>query len=84
MSKRAFNYSMVRVICQGSIKECDFCKNVNVDGRISEGYCSQCGRPLWKKPGEKCSFILGYYDRNYRQENKVHIKCKFCNTVTSI
>lgn len=81
MSKHVFNYSMVRIVCQGKISDCEFCKD---DKSLKEGYCSKCGRPLWKKPGEICGFIIGYKDRNYHQQNKVHIKCKFCSTITSV
>ena len=84
MNQRNYNYSMIRIVCKGKIKSCDFCKGVNEDGAIHEGFCSQCGRPLWKKPGEDCSFIIGYKDRNYRQQDKIHIKCKFCNTMTTV
>ena len=80
-SKKSFNYAMCKIICNGTIKSCEFCKNID---NIQEGFCEKCGRPLWKKTGEHCGFILGYYDRNYHQNNKVHIKCKFCNTLTSI
>jgi hypothetical protein len=82
-TKRKFNYSMVRVVCRGEIKSCDFCKIDESDESCKEGYCHKCGRPLWKKPGEECGFIVGYLDHNYRQQNKVHFKCKFCNTVTT-
>jgi hypothetical protein len=81
--KRKFNYSMIRVICQGTIKSCNFCEQEALSENSHEGYCAKCGRPLWKKPGEKCNFIVGYLDHNYRQQNKVHFKCKFCNTVTT-
>jgi hypothetical protein len=84
MTKRNFNYSMIRIVCQGKIKTCDFCKDNKDNETIKEGYCAKCGRPLWKKSGDNCGFIVGYKDRNYRQQNKVHIKCKFCNTVTSV
>jgi hypothetical protein len=79
-----YNYSMIRIICQGKIKTCDFCREEDNNTTVKEGYCSKCGRPLWKKSGEHCGFILGYQDKNYKQQNKIHIKCKFCNTVTSI
>jgi hypothetical protein len=77
-----FKYAMVRIVCEGVIKTCKFCEGDSET--IKEGYCAMCGRPLWKKPGERCGFILGYADKNYRQQDKVHIKCKFCNTVTTI
>ena len=76
-----YNYSMVRIVCKGKIKVCDFCKDKK---EIQEGYCKMCGRPLWKKSGEDCNFIIGYKDKNYHQQNKVHIKCKYCNSITSI
>lgn len=81
-----YNYSMQRIVCTGSIKTCEFCKEDDSDeSKISkEGYCPKCGRPLWKKAGEKCGFILGYADRNYHQQDKIHIKCKFCNSMTTI
>ena len=84
MNKPNYNYAMLRVVCQGKIKSCEFCKEEKDKETIKEGFCSQCGRPLWKKPGESCGFIVGYLDRNYHQTNKVHIKCKFCNTMTSV
>lgn len=80
--KDDFNYAMRRVICNGIIKTCDFCKEDS--DRIQEGYCSKCCRPLWKKPGEPCNFILGYRDKDYHQVDKIHIKCNFCNTMTTI
>lgn len=79
--KQNFNYNMVRIVCQGKISACDFCKDIET---INEGYCSKCGRPLWKKSGEECGFIIGYKEKTYHQQNKVHIKCKFCNTMTSV
>ena len=83
MENRRFGYSMVRVVCKGIIKSCKFCESEDIN-EIREGYCPKCGRPLWKKPGDSCGFIVGYADRNYRQQNKVHFKCKYCNTVTTI
>lgn len=84
MNSKPFIYSMIRVVCQGKIKACNFCKENENNGIAKEGYCSKCGRPLWKNPGETCSFIIGYIDRNYKQNGKVHIKCKNCNTITTI
>ena len=75
---------MIRIVCQGIIKNCEFCKEDENKESIKEGYCPKCGRPLWKKSGDKCGFIIGYKDRNYHQLNKIHIKCKFCNTVTTV
>jgi hypothetical protein len=83
--KKKFNYSMVRVVCQGKIKSCDFCKEqVNDEKIIREGYCSKCGRPLFKNPGDHCGQVIGYYDRRYRQQEKVNIVCRFCRTITTI
>jgi len=79
-----YSYSMVRIVCQGKIKDCDHCKEPEGKETVREGYCKLCGRPLWKQSGDACGFIIGYHDRNYNQQNKVHIKCKFCNTVTTI
>ena len=79
--KRDFNYSLVRIVCQGTIKGCDFCKDVK---EIHEGYCSQCGRPMYKKIGSPCNFILGYKDNNSKLKGNIHIKCKYCNTTTTI
>jgi hypothetical protein len=28
--------------------------------------------------------VVGYHDRNYRQQEKVHFVCRFCRTITSI
>lgn len=81
--QRKYNYQMVRIVCGGKIKSCDFCKDVNENKIIEEGYCKMCGRPLYKKPGESCGFVIGYVDRNYRQQDKVHFICRFCNTITT-
>jgi hypothetical protein len=32
----------------------------------------------------KCGYIIGYYDRSYKQQQKVHFKCKMCSTITTI
>ena len=79
---RKFNYKLVRIVCQGQIKSCPFCSDNSET--IKEGYCKMCGRPLWKKPGEKCGFILAYVDRNYHQKDKINIVCRNCKTITTI
>jgi hypothetical protein len=79
-----YRYRMVRVVCHGKIKTCEFCKNLDYENHSYEGFCSKCGRPLDKKPGVECGHIVGYYDRGYHQQNKVHFKCKMCSTITSI
>lgn len=84
MQKRKFNYAMVKVVCEGTIKSCEFCKDIHDDGKIREGFCSKCGRPLDKKPGDSCNHIIAYLDKNYHQKNKVHIKCKLCCSVTTV
>jgi hypothetical protein len=83
--KKRFNYSMVRVVCKGQIKPCDFCKDqVNDATVIREGYCTKCGRPMFKNPGDLCGQIVGYYDRRYKHQDKVHFTCRFCRTITTI
>lgn len=83
--KKNFNYSMVRVVCQGKIKSCASCKEqVNNETVMYDGYCSKCSRPLCKNEGDLCGQVVGYYDRRYRQQDKVHITCRFCRTITSI
>jgi hypothetical protein len=79
-----YRYRMVRVVCQGKIKTCKFCEGLDYEKHSYEGYCTQCGRPLYKKPGDECNFIVGYVDRLYKQQNKVHFKCKFCQTITTV
>jgi hypothetical protein len=79
----AYNYRMVRVVCEGTIKSCKFCNDLDYE-KMHEGYCRKCGRPLDKKPGEKCNFIVGYTDREYHQQDKVHFKCKMCSTLTTV
>jgi hypothetical protein len=79
---------MVRVVCQGKIKSCKFCNDLDYGSEKKEvkheGFCNMCGRPLYKKPGENCNFIVGYVDRGYKQQNKVHFKCKMCPTITTV
>lgn len=75
---KSYKYSMVRIVCNGTIHGCDHCKN---NKEISEGYCHLCGRPLWKKVGEKCNVILGYHDRSVNTQGKVSVKCKWCNSI---
>lgn len=83
-----YKYRLIRVVCEGKIKSCKFCKDLDYgsDGHkiMHEGFCSKCGRPLDKKPGDTCNFIVGYYDRNYRQIDKIHFKCRNCQTLTTI
>lgn len=82
---KKFNYSMVRVVCQGNIKSCEFCKEViNTKELKHNGFCSMCGRPLDKNPGDPCAFIIGYIDRRYKQQDKVHLICRFCKTITTV
>jgi hypothetical protein len=85
--KMAYKFSMIKVTCIGTIKGCDKCKDTDFD----EGYCSFCSRPLWKKIGDPCNFILGYYEPDSVERTKApklnrgkyHQKCKFCNTMTT-
>lgn len=85
-----YKYKMVRVVCKGKIKSCEFCKgtddekNESGDRIMYEGYCTKCGRPLDKKTGDDCNFIVGYVDHYLKQQGKVHFKCKFCQTMTTI
>jgi hypothetical protein len=74
---------MVRVVCEGKIKCCKFCNDLDYDKK-HEGFCVQCGRPLDKKPGVDCKFIIGYVDRAYKQQQKVHFKCQRCSTITTL
>lgn len=83
----AYNYKMVKIVCRGTIKSCSRCAETG----FMEGYCPQCGRPLWKNPGDPCRFILGYVERTNDQKQgnnlcggKVNFKCTMCNTVTTI
>lgn len=80
----SYNYSMVRVNCNGKIKSCEFCKEDENNKMNKEGYCVKCGRPLWKKEGESCNFIIGYLDRNFHQKQKVHFRCRYCNSITTV
>lgn len=83
--KKKFNYSMVRVVCKGKIKTCESCKDlINDKNVIREGYCVKCGRPLYKNEGDICGQVVGYFDRRYKQQEKVHISCRFCRTITTI
>lgn len=78
-----YRYRMVRVVCKGKIKTCNFCNDLDYE-KAHEGYCKKCGRPLDKKPGDECNFIVGYVDQLYKQQDKVHFKCKMCSTLTTI
>lgn len=78
-----YRYRMVRVVCKGKIKSCKFCNDLDYD-KAHEGYCRKCGRPLDKRPGEECNFIVGYVDQLYKQQDKVHFKCKMCSTLTTV
>jgi hypothetical protein len=83
--KRKYNYAMVRVVCEGKISSCEFCSDkLNTKELRYDGFCSKCGRPLDKNPGDACSFIIGYVDRRYRQQDKVHIICRYCKTIKTI
>jgi deoxyribodipyrimidine photolyase-like uncharacterized protein len=78
-----YRYRMVRVVCKGKIKSCNFCNDLDYEKK-HEGYCTKCGRPLDKKPGDECNFIVGYVDHLYKQQDKVHMKCKMCSTLTTV
>lgn len=78
-----YRYRMVRVVCKGKIKTCKFCNDLDYE-KAHEGYCKKCGRPLDKRPGDECNFIVGYVDREYHQQDKVHFKCKMCSTLTTV
>lgn len=78
-----YRYRMVRVVCQGKIKSCKFCEDLDYEKK-HEGFCRKCGRPIDKKPGDDCNFIIGYVDRLFKQQNKVHFKCKMCSTITTV
>jgi hypothetical protein len=83
--KKKLNYSMVRVVCDGTIKPCEFCKEViNTKELKHEGYCAKCSRPLDKNPGDPCRYIVGYLDHRYKQQDKVHLICRFCKTITTV
>jgi len=83
-----YRYRMIRVVCEGTIKSCAFCNELDYGTEekiiMHEGFCTKCGRPLDKKPGDKCNFIVGYRDRGYKQQNKVHFKCRNCQTITTV
>lgn len=80
-----YNYSMLRVVCVGKIKSCKFCEDIiNDKTNVYEGFCKKCGRPLDKNPGEDCRFIVGYVDRRFHQQEKVHFRCRYCNTLTTL
>lgn len=84
ISDRKYNYAFVRVVCEGKIKSCEFCQKIlNTDNKKHEGYCSKCGRPLDKNPGDHCGRIIGYLDGRYRQQDKVNFICRYCNTITT-
>ena len=84
----AYKFSMVKIVCEGINKGCDHCREIP----FTEGYCPQCSRPLWKQIGEKCNFVLGYYEpkdltapRKPRvKQGKIHLKCKFCNHIITM
>ena len=79
-----YRYKQIRIVCQGIVKTCKHCK----DTEFQEGYCKLCSRPLWKKSGDKCNHILGYAERDddgqFKKQGKLHIKCTYCNTLTTI
>lgn len=83
-----YRYRMIRVVCAGKIKSCNFCKDLDYGTEenkiMHEGFCNKCGRPLDKKPGDTCNFIVGYQDRGYKQQDKIHFKCMNCQTLTTI
>lgn len=83
-----YRYRMLRIVCAGKIKPCEFCKDMayEKDGKkiVHEGFCSKCGRPLDKKPGEECNSVVGYVDRGYRQQDKVNFICRNCNTIITV
>jgi hypothetical protein len=75
-----YKYKKVRLVCLGLIKGCEYCDSIE----FSEGYCKNCGRPLWKKIGEQCNFVLGYYDGTIRKQGKFDIICRNCRTITTV
>lgn len=89
----AYKYKILRVVCEGTIKTCEFCKDIPVP---SEGYCKCCRRPLWRNPGERCSSIVGYIDgelkrymdselkKQGKKRSGINFICKECNSITSI
>jgi len=78
-----YKYRLVRVVCEGKIKCCKFCDGLDYEKK-HEGFCRKCGRPLDKKPGENCNFIVGYVDRALRPQKHVNFKCNLCSTITTI
>ena len=60
----AYKYKRVRMVCLGLIKGCSYCSTID----FSEGYCKECGRPLWKKVGEQCNFVIGYVDNTFKKQ----------------
>lgn len=83
-----YRYRMVRVVCKGKIKCCKFCEELDYGDEkkriVHNGFCNMCGRPLDKKPGDECNFIVGYVDQLYKQQDKVHFKCKMCQSLTTV
>lgn len=73
------NYRMIRVVCKGKIKSCERCSELE----FNEGYCPQCGRPLWKKTEEPCVCILGYVEKEIKTRGKINFVCRNCSTVTT-
>lgn len=73
------NFKMLRIVCFGKIKCCDRCSDID----FSEGYCPQCGRPLWRKPEETCNSIVGYVENGIKKQGKVNFICRNCSTVTT-
>lgn len=79
-----YKYKTVRLVCRGEIKCCEFCKETD----FNEGFCTVCGRPLWKKSGDTCSNIIGYLEKPsdgiFKKQGKIHIKCTLCKTMSTI
>ena len=78
-----YKYRLVRVVCEGKIKCCKFCDGLDYEKK-HEGFCKKCGRPLDKKPGEDCNFIVGYVDRTLKLQKHVNFKCNRCSTITTV
>jgi hypothetical protein len=76
--KKKFRYRKNRVVCNGTIKGCEHCKDISPP---AEGYCPMCGRPLWKRIGEACNFILGYVECPGPTQGKIDFRCYQCNTI---
>lgn len=80
----SYKYKMVRLVCKGEIKGCPSCEKTE----FGEGYCSLCGRPLWRKTGEICDTIIGYLEKPsdgiFKKQGKLHLKCTICKTMTTI